>query len=394
MKWLFHILNVVLFLCSFSLFSQELTKTWHGVSLIHPINKNQSIEDIAKIYKTDILAIKTENDLFDGKIGHLKELLIPLSPASKKNQAPYSYYLAEEATYTHKIAKQLNRDEAEIMELNNMLFAYIPEQTLVLIPEALPIRTQNQTRILAFLSAGYYAGNSWDGTNQFNYTINGRLDLRKSYLKGPLKFLTGFNSSLGFQHDVGDYFFKSIDRFEFKSQMDYNFRDDMAPFIFMGFRSQYLNGVFRDFQGDKILTSSLFAPAYLQTSLGWVFYGESYMLDVGLIELKNTYVLNNNVYGNRSEVFGVKKGKKIRRELGLSLRGNITYYKGEKFNINIDLYLFATPDQVDVDFRTNMTYRFGKLFSMRYIVELFYDKEFAEEVQLRNEMQIGITISN
>jgi len=155
-------------------------------------------------------------------------------------------------------------------------------------------------------------------------------------------------------------------------------------------RSQYFDS-YRYINDEKTLTSSFMAPGYLNFSGGITYLNDYLLLDFGLYENRNVYVLQDKVYRERSSVYGVPREDKLYRITGVSLRANLDLYKSEKFNTYASLYAFRNKEITTLDFRGDLSYRIHKMIKITLLNEITYDNFEDSNLQYRTEILVGVS---
>jgi len=397
---LYYLLILIGWQCTFCICSHaqhiDTTDTKRPLYL-HQIKANEELKALAKRYEVSKEQLLKINQLKTKKLSAGKSLKVPLGiqqNINQANKAPYFFHKIRSQEQLHHLAQTYRTSIQQLKKLNSLVDNHLSKDRFLLIPNANYKQKGDwvsRFTMSGFASFGFYAGSTWDNETNVNYTLNGRLNLKHSLIKSPWRNLTSLSSVLGFRKDIGKYFFKNIDRIEFKNQLEHYLTKDVNVFLYTGFRSQYMNTNFVDFEGNKTLLATFMAPAYTHVAVGASLEGEYYSANFGFYELKNTYVLNEEVFGEKKSVFGVPKGQTKLIEHGLSLRVSVYYYKNENLRLSSNLYVFGNNQTVEFDFRNDFSYRFNKYFKVSILTELSYDKEYAETVQFKQEVLLGFS---
>ncbi len=402
MKCYVHCLLITSFLFFFHLTklnAQQIDTLSGKTAWVHAINPKEQLPKIASYYGVSMAKIKQLNGLQGNYLEEGTDLKIPIQ-AEKGAQKVGRFFLhkVKVGEQLHAIAGKYQTSVQEIKNSNISTLAgnRLTGGTYLLVPGIeVPKKQKNKNfkkiNMNAFASVGLFAASTWDGSNDMHYTINGRYRLRRTHRKDPYRIMTTFNTMLGYRHDIGKYFFKNLDRVEIKNHIDWYVAPYIKPFLFTSVRTQYLDSYYFSSTGDKSLTSTFMAPGYSFFALGMSFSGDSYNIDLGLYELKSTYVLDQRLYAERKSAFGVGKGEKAISEHGISLRVDVFYYKDEKIKFQSNVYAFATYGSFDLEVRNEFSVQLSKVIKVSIVTELLYDKDFADTMQYKAEVLTGFS---
>jgi len=356
----------------------------------HHIQPGEKLDNISTnfgVSKNDILEV---NKLNTENIDTLSTLKIPVAYVSRsayKRKGNYLLHRIGKKEQLHQLAKRYQSNVAFLLKINNLRDNSLGKLKYLLVPNTMLLRRLSISRYFAL---GYYAGNDYTGKINVNYNFLGRVILNKETIKPPFRNVTRFHASLGYRHDIGEYFYKNIDRFEVRKQMSYNFSRLFSGFIYSSFRSQFLNSHLY-YNGTKTMVSAPFAPAYLHFSIGPSFIGDSFNIDLSLYEFKTTFVSNNKLYEKKDVVFGVEQGQMFYTEHGVSLRADVYYFSGEKWNVQSNFYSFYNKNGFEMEFRGDLSYRLTRFLNLSIFLEAYYDPEVYDFFQFQNRISFGVS---
>ena len=386
---------IILLFCSLTAFTQVETDEQGKTFWSHPIKKGEQLHDIAEKYGLSIQQIKECNQLNNNRIDSLQSLKVPI--AVQKNpqmqyEGKYVLYKVKDQERLHTIADQSNTSIQLLKDINRKRDNFLAPGDFILVPNTFPTALQiNKFTYNGFLSLGFFTGNTWSEKTVTQYHIRGRITAQNVWYKKPFRNRSRFNSSVGYRHEIGKQFYKNVDRFQLRNQIDYMFNRKWAVYLLTSLNSQYADAYFFDSAGDKNLTSAFMAPGISSLSVGFTYIDNIFTIDCGLFERRTIHILQDKVYGEREIYSGVPRGDKSFYIQGMSLRMDVDYYKSENLNAQITLYSFANLDVQTVDLRSELNFRLSKLIKLTIVSELLYDKIIEAELKYRTEVLLGIS---
>ena len=232
-------------------------------------------------------------------------------------------------------------------------------------------------------------------------------------------------ASYGLSNNDDDGIRKTDDRFELNSVYTRNKkRKKWSISFFNNFKMQFSDGYdyeddfldqnenpgdpFYGFDNEDFATSGLFKPAYWSFGPGYFQKkGDNFNMNISPLAAKFTF-LTSEVFeyndddplavrydsSNDIEMYGVEAGESLLFELGLTIR---TYYKVELMkNIEMEniLTLYSnyldTPQNVDIDYTMNLVMSINKVFTTNFTVQMVYDDNAHNGLQVREVLGIGV----
>lgn len=196
---------------------------------------------------------------------------------------------------------------------------------------------------------------------------------------------------------------KAQDRIDFLSKVDYKFAKMWRLFGQVNFLSQFDAGY--DFTGVddggrdiKTKVSGPLSPGYLTESMGIEFKPVSWFyVNVGLLSLRQTFVLDTTLYHNVPANYGVGLGKRFNNQFGFSIEAALD--KDLHKNINLKFKYRGFKDYTDYQTLSGeMVHRMDLIFSAKitkYIVTSLtvtslYDATQDKRVQWSQGLALGI----
>ncbi len=367
-----------------------------NVHIVHAISENDNLHKIATYYGVEVFKLKEYNQLVSNELDTLKIIKVPVKvqiTTRKKNDGNYVLHKVQEQEQLHAIADLYQTSLTDLKRINQKKKNIVRPGEYLLIPNNFPINTEsNNTVISGLLSVGFYSGTDWEGENSTSYNLRGRLSLQNVYKKDKFKILSQGNFNMGFRHEIGSIFYKNIDQFHIRNQFQYHINPNIAIFGLSALKSQFADTNYPLADGSKRLVSSFMAPGFTSLATGFVLNGENFLINFGLFEFKNIFVLQDKIYGVRTYAYGVPRGVKKYTLKGCSIRADINYYESERFNFAASLFSFFNSDIFTMELRGNLTYKLKKWVKLTILGELQYDKFYEKTLQYRTEVLVGVSL--
>jgi hypothetical protein len=198
------------------------------------------------------------------------------------------------------------------------------------------------------------------------------------YKKDKHSWDNTLNLAYGFTYTTSLGSRKSDDRIDLLSKYGYQIGKSWYAGLLFNFRTQFGPGYSYPSSAPKILTSDLFAPAYVLLSPG-LNYKPNDNFSVFLSPFTARWVIVNNDSLASVGAFGVDSGKNVKAEFGAYV--SVSYIK--KFSDNVAytgrLDLFSNylhdPQNIDVYLTNLLVVKVAKLLSMTFTFNLIYDND-------------------
>lgn len=231
---------------------------------------------------------------------------------------------------------------------------------------------------------------NWASGGQNSISLNSALNLFANLKRGHALWENNLDLGFGLVKQNGESVKKSDDRIDFSSKYGRKIGESKTLYYagFMSFRSQFAPGY--NYPNDSVKISNFLAPAYTLIALGFDYKPvDNLTLFFAPLTGKITFV-NNQTLADAG-AFGVEpayydtsgakitNGKKIRYEFGGYLRA---YYKWEisktaVFTTKLELFsnYVNNPQNIDVQWETNLLVKVGKYIGMTFGTLLIYDHD-------------------
>jgi len=231
---------------------------------------------------------------------------------------------------------------------------------------------------------------NWIKGGENSLALNGMINYNFNYTKQKNIWDTKLIMAYGLSK-INDLTKKTDDRFEINSTYGHQASKLWYYSFFGSFKTQFTDG-FDYSVTPNIVTSKLFAPAYLQFGPGMLWKkSDNLKVNFAPATSKLTFVTDDvlSAFG----AYGVEPGKHLRYELGMAING---YYKFDLMkNISMEniLGLYSNyldhPENVDVDYQMNLAMTINKYISANFGLNLLYDDNALQDVQLKEVFGLG-----
>jgi len=231
---------------------------------------------------------------------------------------------------------------------------------------------------------------NWIKGGENSLSLNGLINYNFNYKKDKNVWDTKVIAAYGLSK-ISDVTKKTDDRFEINSTYGYQASKLWYYSFFGNFKTQFTDG-FDYSVTPNIVTSKLFAPAYLNFGPG-MLWKKSDNLKVNFAPATSKLTIVTDDALSAVGAYGVDPGKNLRYELGMAING---YYKFDLMkNISMEniLGLYSNyldhPENVDVDYQMNMVMTINKYISANFGVNLLYDDNALQDLQVKEVFGLG-----
>lgn len=250
---------------------------------------------------------------------------------------------------------------------------------------------------------------NWKGGGLNSYAFGGFTNYLVKYKGANWDFNSDLQLQLGFQEIQNEGVRKNADRIFYDFKAGYIINKKWNFFASMNFLSQFIEGY--DYKTkSKVeptkdsLISSLFAPAYLTSSLGLEYKPLEYLwMRFGVGTLRQTFVLDERI--SNAGLYGLKNpGDKLRNQAVLQFIAN--FDKNLAPNINLKMRYMANLDYIKATelgggmdmamvhiFNTNLTLKATKYISTNLQINVIKDPDQDKNTQFSQILSLGIVYS-
>ena len=233
------------------------------------------------------------------------------------------------------------------------------------------------------------------GGEQNTLGINSILNYGINYRKGRNTWDNYFDLALGFQNATSyGRFRKTDDRIDITSKYGYQLSKKWYAAALVNFNSQSLEGYdYNTTPNTKI--SNFLAPGKLLFSLGADFRPND-KFSLFISPATTRWVFKNDPDFYNVTKFGVPAQKKVYNEIGAYLTAKYTQplAKWATYTTRLDLFsnYKRNPQNVDVFFTNLLTMKFNKWLATNISVDMIYDDDVIQKVQLKEILGVGLTV--
>lgn len=275
-------------------------------------------------------------------------------------------------------------------------------------PQEIPLTPFNLLRIKDPKRWFYYGQNTlvfnqssfsnWNAGGNNNIGVIGKIGYQINYKKDRHFLDYNIKMGYGFVSATGQSTRKTEDYIDLSTNYGYDLGKNYYLSTGLQFLSQFMPGYNYEATpnpstSDKI--SNFLAPAYVNIGLG-ISYNpqENFQIIFRPINGKFTIVADSQLQklGN----FGLQRdGQSLRSELGamINIQYRLNIYKDINFTNNLNFftnYLYH-PERVDINYSGVLNMKFNKFISTLVTVDLLYDHDQVQKLQLKQTLGVGIS---
>ena len=176
-----------------------------------------------------------------------------------------------------------------------------------------------------------------------------------------------------------------MDLFRINSQFAQNAINKWFYAVNIEFTSQFTEGYNLKKNNYEDPISAFLAPAYLKVAIGLDYkYGtkrnkKMFSVQASPVSYKLTYVKDTAKI--KQQKYGVEEDKKSRQEIGGSVQLMTEYSYNKKIGGRSRLLFFSNymekPQNVDINWNTNITYNISRIFAVNFTLDVIYDDDVA-----------------
>lgn len=245
-------------------------------------------------------------------------------------------------------------------------------------------------------SQASYSNWSQGGTN--NIAATGTSTFTSLYKKR--KFAYGFllETRYGKTRIEDEGTRKIADRLYLLNRFLYTLNDENPELKLFGnltFRTQFDQGFNYGAaeDGGDVLISKFMAPAYFNESIGMAWVPNDFFSVEAGLGLKQTYVSDESL----SETYGLDEGDQFRSEAGLTIGANVEKNILENVRYTSSIQTFTSFNNAlsstDFYFSNKIIGRVNSYINTNLSLDLVYDDDFSEEIQVAQILSLGISYS-
>ncbi len=242
---------------------------------------------------------------------------------------------------------------------------------------------------------------NWKGGGTNTFATGWYLNHSASVQNNSWRLVSDLQMQVGFLQNRTQSLRKNVDRifYEFKAgyrispKWDYYGSTNFQTQFFQGFEYNKKNSL--GIPVDSI-TSSIFAPAYLTTSMGFEYHPQkAFYTRFGIGSLRQTFVLDERI--SRAGLYGLQKpGDNIRNQFVFQFLANVDKNIFENVNLKarysalMDYFRFGVSNGIVHRFDANLTMKVNKYLSTNVQAVLFRDYDQDPNWQFSQILSMGL----
>ena len=270
-------------------------------------------------------------------------------------------------------------------------------------------------QVWSIMNINQTAFSNWAKGGSNSFSISGQLTADMDYTSKDKKtrWANDAEVRLGYLQQEDKPFVKNLDLFRLNTQFARNAFNKWYYAMNAEFSSQFFEGynIKKDNYDDPI--SDFLAPAYLKLDIGLDYkYGTKsnkklFSMQASPLSYKLSYV-RDTAKINQTK-YGIDEDKRNRQEIGGSVLLVSEYSYLSKFSSKAKLQFFSNyieePENIDVNLSTTLTYRFSRIFSVTFTLDMIYDddvsillkeaedgtKTYGQRLQVKEFLGFGLT---
>jgi len=239
---------------------------------------------------------------------------------------------------------------------------------------------------------------NWNGGGVSSYAFGSLVRGNASYTKGNLSWTNDLQLQYGIQKNKGQSQRKLNDLIFVDSKAGYRFTEKLDAFGSVSFMSQFAEGhkFGADSNGIETRTtlSNVLSPGYLTEAVGVRYQPVPYFwVRVGVLALRQTFVVDESLYLAVPENYGVAVGKNIKNDLGFQVMADLDKNLAENLNIKLRYISFGEyADFSNTNHRVDLvlTAKITKYINTNFTAVMLYDRNQDKAVQWSETLALGL----
>ena len=242
---------------------------------------------------------------------------------------------------------------------------------------------------------------NWKGGGTNTLAIGWYLNHTANVSNASWRLNSDLNLQVGFLQNRSQSLRKNIDRIAYEFKAGYRISPKWDFYGSTNFQTQFFNGFEygkKNKSGVPVdsLISSLFAPAYLTSSMGLEYHPDkSFYTRIGLGSLRQTFVFDEAI--SRAGLYGLEKpGDNIRNQFVFQYLVNIDKDVWENINVKarysalIDYFRLNKSNSIVHRLDANVTMKVNKYVSTNLQIVLFRDYDQDPNWQFSQVLSMGL----
>ncbi len=255
----------------------------------------------------------------------------------------------------------------------------------------------------ASLNFSQVSFSNWIGGGKNSVSGVALYNMSANYEKEKVNWENTLKTGYGLMKEGGNEVIKTDDKLELNSKLGIRMKNEHLLFSsFVNFLTQFADGYKYPNTTDKI--SGLFAPAYLTVASGFDYKpSDKFSLFFTPVAGKFTIVTDEVLSG--AGAFGVDPGKKLRAEMGATVKSELKADLMKNVSLATTLALFSNyfhePQNIDVNWDIAINMKINDYLSANLLTNLVYDHDIliplddlgntGRRIQLKQLFGVGLS---
>jgi hypothetical protein len=239
---------------------------------------------------------------------------------------------------------------------------------------------------------------NWTGGGVSSVSLGTLIKGNANYTKDKWSWTNDLQLQYGVQRNKDQSPRKLNDLIFIDSKLGYRFTEKLDFFGALNYMSQFAEGYKFDKDANGIETrttlSRFMSPGYLTEAVGIRYQPVPYFwARVGVLALRQTFVMDDSLYLQVPENYGVPVGKNMKNDVGFQLMADFDKNLAENLNLKLRYISFGeykdfsnTNHRVDLVLSAKVT----KYINTNITAVMLYDKNQSKAVQWSETLALGV----
>lgn len=242
------------------------------------------------------------------------------------------------------------------------------------------------------------AFSNWNSGGNNNIGVIGKINYVISYKNGKHFLDNTFKIGYGFVSTQGEAARKTEDYINLMTNYGYDIGKDFFLSTGFQFLSQFAPGYNYTTTPDPVYSdriSKFMSPGYLNIGLG-ISYNPNENFQIIFRPVNGKFTFVTDPYLQVEGKYGLEKdGQAIRADLGalVNILYRIKFFENFDFTNQINFFssYISHPERVDITYNGTLDIRFNKFISAVVSLDLMYDHDQIEKLQMKQTLGIGFS---
>ncbi len=243
-----------------------------------------------------------------------------------------------------------------------------------------------------------YFTNNWNAGGVSSFALGTLVKGNANYTRENFSWTNDLQLQYGIQKNRGQSQRKLNDLIFVDSKAGYRFTEKLDAFGAVNFMSQFADGYKFGTDSNGIETratvSRFLAPGYLTEAIGIRYQPVPYFsARVGFLAMRQTFVMEDSLFLEITENYGVPVGKNIKNDFGFQLMADFDKNLAENLNLKLRYISFGEyADFSNTNHRVDMvlTAKITKYINTNFTAVMLYDRNQDKAVQWSETLALGL----